>query len=115
MSPDLVLPAAIKALIQRLEHSNVPFTVLDVQQALGKARGSLENPNEAENYGAWVEVLAFAFVDGRSYNGPSPWGTYFCPMSAMTDKDGNTVYLPNIYDADSRVIAHWNDRANTVR
>lgn len=114
MSPDLVLPAAIEAVIQSFVHSNVSFTVLDVQQALGKARGSLENPTEAESFGAWVEVLAFAFLDGRSYMGPSPWGTFFCPMGATTDKEGNTVYLPDIYDADNRVIAHWTDRANTV-
>lgn len=114
MSLDLVVPVAVEAVIQSFEHSNVPFTVLDVQQALGKARVSLENPGEAESFGAWAEVLAFSFVDGRSYFGPSPWGTFFCPMATTTDEDGNTVYRPNIYDADSRVIAHWIERANTV-
>jgi len=50
----IVISAEIEAVIQEFEHASDPFTVLDVQQALGKARRDLEQPSEAD-FGAWTE------------------------------------------------------------
>lgn len=80
---------------------------------LGKARGSLQTPSDGDNFGAWAEVLAFSLAGSSAQ--ASPWGTFFGPMGSATDKDGNTVYFPDIADADARVIAHWTGRAKTVR
>src|SRR4029077_20493225 len=77
-----------------------------------KARGSLENPSEGENLGAWAEALAFNLADTRMQS--SPWGTYFAPMGSGTDKDGKTVYFPDIAGADARVVNHWIARAKTI-
>lgn len=112
MPSDLIIPPAIEAAIQHFEHAEGPFTEHDVQQALGNARRSLQNPSEAENFGAWTEVLAFALVDTRVR--PDPWGTYFGPMASETDKDGKNIYFPDIAGADARVIAHWAARARAV-
>jgi hypothetical protein len=98
MPPDLLVPPVIEAIIQQFDQAKAPFTEFDVQRALGNARRSLHNPTEAENFGAWAEVLAFALASGRL--SASPWGTYFGPMGSGTDKDGKTTYFPDIAGAD---------------
>lgn len=108
----LVVPPAIEAAIQDFNRTATPFNEMNVQQVLGKARGSLQNPSEGENFGAWAEVLAFNLADTRMQS--SPWGTYFAPMGSGTDKDGKTVYFPDIAGADARVVNHWIDRAKTI-
>jgi hypothetical protein len=112
MPADLLVPAALELVIQDFDSAKRPFTELDVQQALGKARGSLQTPSDGENFGAWAEVLAFSLAGSSAQ--ASPWGTFFVPMGSGTDKDGNTVYFPDIADADAQVIAHWIGRAKTV-
>src|SRR5882724_10987627 len=92
----IVTPAAVEAIIQQFENTADPFTVFDVQQALGKARRDLDQPSEAENFGAWSEILAFSLTDKTSFAGPSPWGTFFCPMGSMENKEGKTQYFPDI-------------------
>ena len=112
MASDLVVPPSIEAVIQEFNRAEKPFTELDVEQALGKARSSIQNPTEDENFGAWAEVLAFALVDSRMHR--SPWRTYFAPMGSGTDKNGNITYFPDIAGADARVIAHWTGRAKNI-
>jgi lysyl-tRNA synthetase class 1 len=112
MAPDLVMPPPIEAVIQDFERSEAPFAEVDVQQALGKVRRSLQNPSDGENLGAWAEVLAFALVGTRTQS--SPWGTFFGPIGSGTDEYGKTVYFPDIANADAQVIAHWSSRAKTV-
>src|SRR6516162_2331911 len=114
MHPDIVVPTAIEAVIRNYDSTELSFTALDVQQAIGTARSSLQNPSEAENLGAWVETLAFSLTDGRDYAGASPWGTFFCPMGSGTDEDGQVRYFPDIAGADARVITHWSNRAKTI-
>src|SRR5438270_83604 len=110
----VVIPAAVETLIQQFESTTDPFTVLDVQQALGKARRDLGQPSQEEDFGAWSEILAFSLADGTSYTGPSPWGTFFCPMGSMEDKEGKTRYFPDISGANVEVIDHWIERARTI-
>ncbi len=112
MPPNLVVPPALETLIQEFDSAKSPFTELDVQQALGAARSSLQNPTEEESFGAWAEVLAFALIGSNTQI--SPWRTFFGPMGSGTDKDGNTAYFPDIADADASVISHWISRAKTV-
>ncbi|MFO1152549.1 MAG: DUF4209 domain-containing protein [Rhodospirillales bacterium] len=113
MPPELVVPPCIEAVIQEFDRSNVLFAELDVQQALCGARSSLQNPSEAENLGAWTEILAFA-LSGPAI-GDNPWGTFFGPISSATHNDGKKVYFPNIADADAQVIAHWSERATSIQ
>jgi hypothetical protein len=113
MPDKLVVPAAIEAVIHGFELTEVPFTISDIGSELDKERRTLQNPSDAENLGAWAEILAFALVDTRTHS--SPWGTFFGPMGSGTDKDGKTTYFPDIAAADAQVIAHWTTRAKTVR
>jgi lysyl-tRNA synthetase class 1 len=113
MLAELVVPSAIDAVLEKFEHSQVPFAELDVQEALSKARASLASPSEAENLGAWAEVAAFSLVSGRTRT--SPWRTFFGPLGSATDKDGRITYFPDISRADPRVIVHWTSRAKTMK
>jgi hypothetical protein len=81
MPLELMVPPAIDALVQQFDHSEAPFTERDVSQALGKARGSLEHLTEAENYGAWADVLGLveASQDGVP---PAAGGNQFAPLMA---------------------------------
>src|SRR5690242_7884795 len=107
--PELTVPAAIEAVIKKFDQAAEPFTVFDVQQAL--ERTSVQNLSEGEKLGAWSEVLAFSLTEGRDYAGPSPWGTYFCPVASGTNKEGKIVYFPDISQADATIVAHWAYRA----
>jgi len=102
----VIIPAKIEAVIQRFDETTVPFTVLEVQQALGMARRDLGQPSEVEDFGAWSEILAYALTDGTSYAGPSPWGTFFCPMGSTEDKEGKTHFFPDISAANTEVVDH---------
>jgi lysyl-tRNA synthetase class 1 len=112
MPENLIVPLAIETVIQNFETAQSAFTELDVQQALGKARGSLENPSPAENLGAWAELLAFALVGGALRN--SPWGTFFGPIGSGTREDGTPFYSPDIDGTPPEVIPHWSDRATKL-
>jgi hypothetical protein len=109
---DLLVPPAIEAVIQDFNRTATPFNEMNVQQALKTACRSLQNPNEGEKLGAWAEFLAFDLADTRMQS--SPWGTYFAPMGSGTDKDGKTVYFPDIAGTDARVVSHWITRAKTI-
>ena len=112
MQSDLAIPSAIEAVIQQFEHGVAPYTVHDVCTALANAREDLQNPSDEEKYAAWAEVLAFALHADRTQQ--NPWRTYFGPIGSVTKEDGETVYFPNIKEADGRVIGHWQKRAQTI-
>src|SRR5579885_3182972 len=95
MAQELIVPPAIEQIIQKFETSDKPFTELEVYQELCTARGALSDPSAAENLGAWSEVLAFGLIEGRTYVGGSPWGTYFAPIGAATGADGRVQYFPD--------------------
>ena len=112
MLPSLVVPSNVEAAIHAFDGRSTPFTEIDVKQALVAARELLQQPTEAENLGAWSEILAFALVGSRT--GASRWGTYFSHGASGTDQAGNTVYLPDIEGTPSSVIDHWAARADSV-
>ena len=112
MPCDLVIPAAVEAVIQEFEHAASPFTESDVYTALTKARASLQNPSDEDSFAAWAEVLAFALQAERTDK--SPWRTFFGPMGSVTREDGKKLYLPDIGAADARVIDHWRERAKAI-
>lgn len=113
MQTNLVVPPTVEETIQSFEQAEAPFTVLDVQQALSKARQELQNPTEAENFGAWAEILAFTLVGNRTC--ASPWGTFFSPMASGTKEGGKPFYSPDIADANADVVAHWAERIESIK
>ena len=58
MTAELVVPSEIEQVIQQYEKLEEPFVEHDVQSSLNKARKALNKPSDAENLGAWAEVLA---------------------------------------------------------
>jgi lysyl-tRNA synthetase, class I len=112
MTFSLVVPHSVEAVIQSFEALALPFTQLDVAQALSAARQSMNNPSEGENLGAWAEVLAFGLAPSRRQ--ASPWGTYFGPMGSAETEDGKIAYFPDIAGVDTRVLDHWISRARTI-
>jgi lysyl-tRNA synthetase class 1 len=108
-----VIPPAIEEVISKFDNDASVFDEHQVNQALIAARKTLTDPSEAESLGAWAEVLAFALAHGK--HGSSPWGTYFRPFASGTKQDGSTFYSPDITGTDAEVVAHWTQRAGTVK
>lgn len=110
----LTIPPQIEEVLKQFDERTDAFTELDVQQVLGKARGTLQEASDPEKFGAWAEVLAFALVGARN-GGSNPWGTYFGPMASGTTKEGRTVYFPDVSEANAEVIDHWAARAGQTK
>ena len=107
-----VIPPLIEEVIEKFDQVDAVFNERQVKQALVSARQSLVEPGQAENLGAWAEVLAFALVDTRRQ--PSPWNTYFGPLTSGTQENGTPFYSPDIAGTDAEVIDHWTQRARTL-
>ncbi|SFW14556.1 DUF4209 domain-containing protein [Nitrosovibrio sp. Nv17] len=108
----IVVPFSIDEIITKLDQESAPIDEHQVSQNLIAARNVLVNPDEAENLGAWAEVLAFALSIGNCGN--SPWGTYFRPIASGTREDGSAFYSPGIEGADKETITHWMSRARSI-
>jgi Domain of unknown function (DUF4209) len=108
-----VIPPTIEEVIAKFDQTDAALSEHDVKQALVVARQALVNPGEAENIGAWAEVLAFALVG--SNHDSSPWKTYFGPIASGTQQDGSTFYSPDISGTDAEVIPHWMGRARSLK
>jgi lysyl-tRNA synthetase class 1 len=107
-----VVPPEIEAVIARFDLSKVPFDEHEVKQALTEARQKLIDLGQAENLGAWAEILAFALIAQR--HSPSPWGTFFGPIATGTKGNGEPFYGPDIAGTDPEVIGHWTRRARSL-
>jgi lysyl-tRNA synthetase class 1 len=112
MADEIIVPAAIEQIIQKYEAAKSPFTELEVQQEVGKARQELGQLEAAENLGAWAEVLAFALVGAHTHE--SPWNTFFAPIGTLMGKDGSVQYSPDIAGTPPSVLGHWAERAQSL-
>ena len=112
MPEDLIVPSAIEEVVQRFDRSDEPFAELQVHGEVGKVRQALQAPSEAENLGAWSEMLAFGLTESRT--GYSPWNTYFAPLGSAT-QDGKIIYFPDVVGTPAIVLSHWADRARALK
>jgi lysyl-tRNA synthetase class 1 len=108
----LTVPPAIEAVIQHFDALDKSFTEFDVSRDLNVARAALNEPTDADNAGAWAEVLAFALSQGPDH--VNPWNTYFGPMASQTYEDGRVLYSPDILGAPKELVDHWAQRARSV-
>lgn len=114
VATELVVPVNIDAVIEVFDQRTDAFTCFEVSSALKAERTKLHAPTQAQNQGAWSEVLAFALAAGAEHN-EKPWDTYFGPMGSWRRDDGQIVYAPDARQADAGILAHWKKRAQTVR
>jgi len=108
----LTVHPAIEAVIQHFDALDKSFTEFDVSRDLNVARTALNEPTDADNAGAWAEVLAFALSQGPDH--VNPWNTYFGPMASQTYEDGRVLYSPDILGTPKEVVDHWAQRARSV-
>lgn len=108
-----VIPPTIEEVIAKFDQGDGPIDELQVKAALAEARKALVNPSEAENLGAWAEILALALVETRHHS--SPWNTYFGPIGSGTKETGEPFYSPDIAGTDAEVVEHWIDRARSIK
>jgi hypothetical protein len=109
--PLLVVPASIEDVIAGFDSRTDVYSGMDVHSALCATRQALEAPTPSENAGAWAEVLAFGLT-GTEHN-EKPWETYFGPMGSGTRENGETVYFPDVTQADATILTHWKSRARS--
>lgn len=111
--PDqLTIPASIEAVIAEFDAQVGGYDCGTVHSALCAARATLGTPTPEESAGAWSEVLAFGLAGTEHFE--KPWGTYFGPMGSGT-RNGETVYFPDVRQANAAVLSHWKERARAVR
>lgn len=111
MSDKLVVPAAITAALESFDHRAGPCTEHEISSAIQAVRAPSGQVTEAENSGAWAELLAFSLTGGAREN---PWNTYFGPHSTQEDAAGKRYYTPNLEGVGPEFIAHWAQRADAV-
>jgi lysyl-tRNA synthetase class 1 len=112
MTISLIVPASLEEIVERYDAKDEPFNEFTIGGELKTARGALVDPSDAENLGAWSEVLAFALATDQHEN---PWNSYFGPMASGTDAEGNKHYFPDIAGMPSEAIAHWTARARSLK
>src|SRR5258708_7222057 len=112
MTANVTVPPTVEAVIQTFDAKKESFTEFSVSRDLGIARGTLNEPTQAENNGAWAEVLAFGLAQGPDHE--DPWHTYFGPFGSQTYEDGRVLYSPDIAGTPKEVVEHWAQRARNV-
>lgn len=112
MTTALMVPTPLEEILQRFDAKEEPFNEFTIGGEIKTARGALTEPSDAENLGAWAEVLAFALATDRHEN---PWNSYFGPMGSGVNAEGKTVYFPDITGTPPEVITHWATRARTLK
>ena len=82
------------------------FTEAAVADALRKVRDAVPDEHRHRWWAEWAASLFREVEDGESV-----WGTAFGPMSVLQSEAGETMYAPDIKDADVSTIDHWAQRA----
>jgi lysyl-tRNA synthetase class 1 len=112
MTTRLILPASLEEIVQRYDARSEPFDEFAIGGELKTARGALVNPSDAENLGAWAEVLAFGLTTGQHEN---PWNSYYGPVGSAVDESGKKDYFPDITGTPPEAVVHWAARARTLK
>ncbi|ADH60473.1 conserved hypothetical protein [Thermoanaerobacter mathranii subsp. mathranii str. A3] len=55
------------------------------------------------------EQLAFAFIEDYPKD-KSNWGTYFGPMATFSNKEGQIIEYPSIFEITPEIIHYWEQR-----
>jgi hypothetical protein len=108
----LIVPPSIEEVIKGFDATGNAVDEQVVCQTLGAARQVSQHASDAENLGAWSEVVAFALTANAHHT--SPWKTYFGPTMSGTKEDGTAFHSPDIAEANAAVIEHWADRARSI-
>lgn len=111
MTDKLVVPAAITAALEVYDQRPGPCAEHEISSAVQAVRAPSGQVSEAENTGAWAELLAFSLTADAREN---PWNTYFGPHSTQEDAAGKRHYTPNLEGVGAEFIAHWAQRAEDV-
>lgn len=112
-APEVFVPEAIGAVLEKFEASREPFTEADVATALS-GRFEPAALDQGERLGCFAEWSAFSFLTRRAI----PSGrreTYFAPRDSFRRGDGIEVQVPCLRDVSTPVVDHWRSRANQAR
>lgn len=105
----LTIPATTQAVLDRIEADSEPTVEYEIAQQLSGLHQA-DGLTDAERKGAWAEAAAFNFMLMEE----SPWGTQYGPTITAQKPDGTPMYLPDVAEIDSDIVAHWETRATTA-
>lgn len=105
MSKDLIVPEPMVATLRSFDSNRTGIDIHEVGQVLNAAITDPASLTDPERRGAFAVTLPFGLRPTRAAT--SPWRTYFGPMGSGEDKDGNTVYFPDIAGVDLGVVSTW--------
>lgn len=107
------IPDWLQTVLASFDNSKEPFMEVAIFDAIRNAAHARENLSAEEQAAVQTEWAVFGFY-GRP-DGDSVWGTYFAPMLTATRKDGTELRSPDIADLNAESVAHWEERARSVK
>jgi hypothetical protein len=107
------VPDWVHAILSSFEKRTDPHSEVQIADALRLASNSHEDMPPEDFKGYHAEWATFLFIEGRRKD--SVWGTYFAPMMTATRTDGSEFRSPDVKDLDAEVVAHWEQRARSVK
>jgi lysyl-tRNA synthetase class 1 len=108
----ITVPDYIRKVLSDIDQARAPIDEAKVSSAIKAVRNKSTDIPDAENTGAWAELLAFSLVGPSTDN---PWDTYFGPNGWMDDGKGGRNYIPSLDGFDGTFIDHWRRRADAVK
>ena len=112
MADPITVPDYIRKVLEDFEQGAKPFHETNVSSAIAAARKKSDQIPDAENTGAFAELLAFSLVGTSIEN---PWDTHFGPNGTRDDGKGGRTYIPSLDGLDGTFIDHWRRRADVVK
>jgi lysyl-tRNA synthetase class 1 len=108
------IPDWLKEALSTYELRTDPHSELEIFEAIRNAKKQKGDVPDDEEWSCFLaESSAFGFMTRRTE--PSVWNTYFGPMATFTSADGTEVRNPDIAQLDDNTVAHWKERAASVK
>jgi lysyl-tRNA synthetase class 1 len=99
-------PEFINTILDQFDRKEETFWEVEVAEALRKAGEQHSFSDQTQRDAWWAELAAFSF----SLQEESVWATSYGP-AFETAPDGKPEYSPDISDADSQTVEHWDIRS----
>lgn len=107
------VPDWVQAILSGFENQTEPHNEAQISDTLHRAANNYQDMAPQDFKGYHAEWAAFLFLERPKED--SVWGTYFAPFGTISRNDGTEYRSPDIKNLDAEVVAHWENRARSVK